>query len=77
MTYLAQRVGCPHEYEDFYFRKILSGIAWLCNPASLTDPVKKGYLENLTKACGEYDFRTTPEELASLPSREKRLAAAY
>lgn len=63
---VAAAVGCPPEYTHLYFRKILRSINWLCNPGSLKDPEKSRYLQNLSRACAEYGFDVSPQQLACL-----------
>ncbi|MBI2583775.1 MAG: hypothetical protein HYW25_03855 [Candidatus Aenigmarchaeota archaeon] len=63
---VADRVGCPYEYRGFYLHKILNSIRWLCNPDSLGDAEKAGYLANLSQACREHGLEMTPEGLAAI-----------
>jgi len=71
---VAYSVNCPHEYIGIYMEKILKTIRYFCNPDSLNDPTKKAYLENLSRACAEYGFRVTPQELANLPDTRRQVA---
>lgn len=70
---VAEALGCPPEYRSFYLSKVLRSIGWLCNPDSLSDPIKYKYLQAFSTTCAKYGLEITPNELTKLPEKRAKV----